>query len=217
MVPRKFKKTGKRLPRGQKPMVNAAPASDLTASNALSAHVRPFPADRGVKRKMRNVKTHGPLGNVRVDKRALGQKRTAARMQADALKRKQQGKPAKKPAKEPELQLNTALKPAGIIHRRGKKGKVFADDADTLSKVLSVVTARMDEAFATKIERAKQLEEVREAKRNEIEKREAEKVSKLESKKREIKRSKRKLGKSAAVDRDEIEHVKPKRSVRFNV
>ncbi|KAK9495185.1 hypothetical protein V1508DRAFT_411166 [Lipomyces doorenjongii] len=228
MAPRKHKKPTRPHPRGQKPMVKAGPASDQTAANALSSHVRPRrpPPGKsdGLTRKARKsqIKSHGPLGNVRVDKRAQAQKKAAS------TKREA----AKITKAKPLVRLNTALKPAGIVHRRGKKGKVFADDKDTLTKVLSVVTARMDEIHATKIERAQQLEAIRDAKRKEIEKREQQKVDRLELKKKEIKHSKRKRQNdagteaeidqaAAAADYDDNSEVArksgKKRKVRFSV
>ncbi|KAK7205505.1 hypothetical protein BZA70DRAFT_160951 [Myxozyma melibiosi] len=182
------KKPGNGLPRGQKPMVNARPSSDPAAANAMSSHIRPAGQKDGLTRKTRKqARTHGPLGNVRVDKKAQAVRNKAVR---DAKALLKSGKNLAQ-----EMQLNTALKPAGIVHKRGKKGKVFAEDKDTMQKLVSVVTARMDQVHATKIERAKELEAIREAKRKEIEKREQAKVDKLEQKKKDIKKAKRK-GKS---------------------
>ncbi|KAK9319658.1 hypothetical protein V1517DRAFT_33200 [Lipomyces orientalis] len=194
MVAKKHSNNKRTRPGGQKPMVKAGPASDHTAANALSSHVRPRSSSvssDGLTRKARKtrIKTHGPLGNVRVDKRAVQRARKNAAGNP---------KPAAAAGVE-QLKLNTALKPAGIVHRRGKKGKVFADDKDALTKVLSVVTARMDEIHATKIERAQQLEAIRDAKRKEVEKREQQKVDRLEQKKKEIKHAKRKHGSQAGA------------------
>ncbi|KAK9449411.1 uncharacterized protein V1518DRAFT_415930 [Limtongia smithiae] len=216
MVARRFKKSAKRaLPRGKKPMKKAAPSSDPRAANALSSHVGRQEArvNDGLTRKARKQeRTHGPLGNVRVDHKAVVVKRKhaaskeAAKITSKALNSPQVGIGG-------ELQLNTALKPAGIVHRRGKKGKVFVDDKDTLTKVLSLVTAKMDEQHATKIERAQQLEAIREAKRKEIEKREQDKVDKLENKKKEIKQSRRKRkGGPSADDDDDVDPRRAKRS-----
>ncbi|KAK9381718.1 uncharacterized protein V2V93DRAFT_367665 [Kockiozyma suomiensis] len=179
------RKPGNGLPRGQKPMVKARPESDKVAANAMASHIRPVGQKDGLTRKVRKqVKTHGPMGNIRVDKKAQLAKNRSVKKAKDLLK---SGKNLAE-----EMQLNTALKPAGIVHRRGKKGKVFADDKDSMQKVLTIVTARMDQVHATKIERAKELEAVREAKRKEIEKREQAKIDKLEQKKRDIKKAKRK-------------------------
>ncbi|KAK9249056.1 hypothetical protein V1506DRAFT_556919 [Lipomyces tetrasporus] len=222
MVSRKHSNTRTR-PRGQKPMVRAAPASDHAAANALSSHVRPKSSSDGLTRKARKttrIKTHGPLGNVRVDKRAQAHGKGGKRA---ATKNGVKPAAAAAAAAVDQLKLNTALKPAGIVHRRGKKGKVFADDKDTLTKVLTVVTARMDEIHATKIERAQQLEAIRDAKRKEVEKREQQKVDRLEQKKKEIKHSKRKHGnqagaKSEADDGDSGSGKSGgKRRVRFSV
>ncbi|KAK9459280.1 uncharacterized protein V1516DRAFT_679486 [Lipomyces oligophaga] len=194
---RKFKPKRKiSLPRGQKPMVSARPQSDKTASNALSTLVggpqRQALAD-GLTRKQRKIRTHGPLGNIRVDKKTHSSKemRKKADTANSLLKSGQKLSEA--------LQLNTALKPAGVVHKRGKKGKHYAEDKATLEKIVATVTARMDEVHATKIERAQELERIRDAKRAEIEKREQMKIDKLEKKKSELK-SRNKKAKSSRMD-----------------
>ncbi|KAK9458329.1 hypothetical protein V1511DRAFT_492352 [Dipodascopsis uninucleata] len=214
MVPRKFKKGAKRLPKSQKPLSTGKPISDQQASNSLASHLRSSNSlSSSSASKSRKVKSHGPLGQVRVDKRAVIQR------QKKLLSKKLQ----KITPENVIPELNTALKPAKTIHKRGKKGKVFAEDQDSLNKLLGMVTAKMDETMATKIERANQLEKIREAKRNEIEKREQVKADALEQKKREIKsRKSSSSAESSLLDNDipggskKSGEVK-KRKVRFSI
>lgn len=63
-------------------------------------------------------------------------------------------------------------------------------------RILYTVTENADSRNASKLEKARQLEMIREAKRVEMETKEAEKMEKLNSKKKEIKHNKRKGKKS---------------------
>lgn len=126
-------------------------------------------------------------------------------------KGKIQTKPKKRTYTEKELKipkLNTALNPVGV-KVKGKKGKKFADE----SKILQIIAEVNEEtsAFnASKLEKARQLEEIREAKRKEIEERERQQQEKLEKKKKELK-TKPKKGSQAV----ESESPKRKRKVAF--
>lgn len=116
--------------------------------------------------------------------------------------------------------LNKAIDPEGVNRPRGKKGKVFAD-ADAMMRILYQVTESADSRNASKLEKARQLEAIREAKRVEMEKKEADKTEKLAQKKREIKHNKRKGGKkdeqAAALieDGDASAAKKSKKRVAF--
>jgi 60S ribosomal subunit assembly/export protein LOC1 len=67
-----------------------------------------------------------------------------------------------------------------------------------MMRILYTVTENVDSRNASKLEKARQLEAIREAKRVEMEKKEQERSSKLENKKREIKQAKRNKGKKNA-------------------
>lgn len=114
--------------------------------------------------------------------------------------------------------LNRAIDPEGIKRPRGKKGKVFADN-DAMMRILYTVTENVDSRNASKLEKARQLEAIREAKRVEMEKKEQERTDKLESKKREIKQAKRSKGKKKAlaesVDTDDNNKKNKKKKVSF--
>lgn len=100
---------------------------------------------------------------------------------------------AKKPRvyTEKELgipKLNKAIDPEGVKKPRGKKGKKFMD-TDQMNLLVSIVNEKIDNRNASKLEKARQLEQIREQKRKEIEKKEAEKEAEIEQKKKEIKGS----------------------------
>lgn len=72
--------------------------------------------------------------------------------------------------------------PTGIAKPKGqKKGKKFVDDPTSMMAIMSVVNAEKEKNVESKIMRARQLEEVREAKRKEAEQRAEEKTAKFVS------------------------------------
>lgn len=92
--------------------------------------------------------------------------------------------------------LNTSIDPEGVKRARGKKGKIFADK-DAMMRILYTVTEQVDNRNASKLEKARQLEAIRESKRKDMEAKDKEKSEKLEKKKKEIKSNK---GKKSAPD-----------------
>lgn len=134
-------------------------------------------------------------------------------------KPKDNGKPKKKKPRvytEKELgipKLNTAIDPEGAKKAlRGKKGKKFVD-SEQMNLLVSIVNEKIDSRNASKLEKSRQLEKIREIKRKEIEKREAEKEAEIDQKKKEIKKTNRNKGGKKEKEQDE---GKPKRkSVSF--
>lgn len=85
--------------------------------------------------------------------------------------------------------LNRAVLP-GVRAPRGKKGKTFIDDHDTLlmSRLVKSIGDKQEQLTESRLERSQRLEEIRDLKRQEMERREAAKKDQLEDKKAEIRR-----------------------------
>lgn len=117
-------------------------------------------------------------------------------------------------------QLN-GIRPTGIQKPpNAKKGKNFVDDKDQMNAILAMVMAEKEGNIESKMMRARQLEEVREARRVEAEKRVESKKAGLEERKQDIKDKKRKRGRNdAGGAREDAEEKapakKPKKRVSF--
>lgn len=62
------------------------------------------------------------------------------------------------------------ITPAGVQKPKGKKkGKVFVDDQESMMTIMAMVNAEKEEQIESKMIRARQMEEVREARRKEQE------------------------------------------------
>lgn len=88
----------------------------------------------------------------------------------------------------PQLNMIT---PAGVTKPKGKKkGKVFVDDEESMMTILAMVNADKDGQIESKMIKARQLEQIREARRVEMEKRKEAKKEKLEDVKNGLKKKK---------------------------
>jgi 60S ribosomal subunit assembly/export protein LOC1 len=113
--------------------------------------------------------------------------------------------------------LNTAINPEGVkLAKRGKKGKKFADE-DAMMRIMKSVSQTVDSKNASKLEKARQLEEIREAKRKEMERKDQEKEERLSQKKSELRKKRKKS--TPRRDDDDSDNdkklTKPKKKVSF--
>ncbi|CAL5868257.1 uncharacterized protein PFLUO_LOCUS2481 [Penicillium psychrofluorescens] len=95
---------------------------------------------------------------------------------------------------EAELDLPrlNAITPVGVVKPKGKKkGKTFVDDQEGMMTILAMVNAEKEGQIESKMMKARQLEEIREAKRKEAEARLAEKKNKLDAAKDSIRNKKK--------------------------
>lgn len=116
-------------------------------------------------------------------------------------------------------QLN-GIRPAGVQKLPNKKkGKVFVDDGDGMRTIMAMVMAEKEGNIESKMQRARQMEEIREAKRVEAEKKAQSKKEGLEERKSEIKRGKKRVRKveddDVDVARSEKKERRPKKRVSF--
>ncbi|KAF7162227.1 hypothetical protein CNMCM5623_007622 [Aspergillus felis] len=119
--------------------------------------------------------------------------KSKARTESSLLKKTKKREYTEEELGLPKLNMIT---PVGVVKPKGKKkGKVFVDDQEGMMTILAMVNAEQEGHIESKLQKARQLEEIREAKRKEAEARHAEKKNKLEEVKQSI-RQKRK-GKSS--------------------
>lgn len=130
------------------------------------------------------------------------------------------GKRKKRVYKESELDLPklNGIIPAGIAKPKGqKKGKTFVDDSASMMAIMSIVNAEKDKDVESKIMRARQLEEVREAKRKEMEARAEDKASKFEETKKGLKKKRKSRNPELAKEMaklDDVDDDTPKKATK---
>lgn len=84
--------------------------------------------------------------------------------------------------KELGIQKLNMITPAGVQKVKGKKkGKVFVDDQASMMTLLAMVNAEKEGQIESKMIKARQMEEIRQARQDEMDKRKDERKSKLVS------------------------------------
>ncbi|KAI2621719.1 hypothetical protein GGR54DRAFT_76938 [Hypoxylon sp. NC1633] len=116
-------------------------------------------------------------------------KQVKGRSAVDLLKKKKKKVYTEKELGIPELNMIT---PVGVTKPKGKKkGKVFVDDKESMNTILAMVQADKDGEIESKMIKARQMEEIREARRVEAEKKEEEKKTKLDQTKESLRRKRK--------------------------
>ncbi|KAL4877700.1 hypothetical protein BJY04DRAFT_125587 [Aspergillus karnatakaensis] len=136
-------------------------------------------------------------------------------------------KTKKREYSEAELDLPklNMITPVGVVNPKGKKkGKTFCDDPEAMMTIFAMVNAEKEGQIESKIMKARQLEEIREAKRKEAEARQSEKKSKLEDAKQSIRQNRKgkggasqgnKSNKAAETDNPKSKLGEKRKSVAF--
>ncbi|KAH6684133.1 putative 60S ribosomal subunit assembly/export protein LOC1 [Halenospora varia] len=102
--------------------------------------------------------------------------------------------------KELDIPALNMITPVGVEKPKGKKkGKVFVDDRESMMTILAMVNAEKDGQIESKMMRARQMEEIREARKAEAEKRQEMRKSKLDEAKDGLKKKR----KRAAAEKGE--------------
>ncbi|KAH8764991.1 60S ribosomal subunit assembly/export protein loc-1 [Diaporthe sp. PMI_573] len=100
----------------------------------------------------------------------------------------------------PELNMVT---PIGVEKPKGKKkGKVFVDDRESMNTILSMVQAEKDGQIESKMLKARHMEAIREARRQEAEKKASERKEKLDETKESLRKKRKRPERHAAGDDD---------------
>ncbi|KAI1475382.1 hypothetical protein F4774DRAFT_413905 [Daldinia eschscholtzii] len=116
----------------------------------------------------------------------------------DLLKKKKKKVYTEKELGIPELNMIT---PVGVTKPKGKKkGKVFVDDKESMTTILAMVQADKEGEIESKMIKARQMEEIREARRIEAEKKEEEKKAKLDETKESLRRKRKRTKHSGEKD-----------------
>ncbi|KAK8100301.1 hypothetical protein PG999_010675 [Apiospora kogelbergensis] len=102
--------------------------------------------------------------------------------------------------KELDIPKLNMITPVGVEKPKGKKkGKVFVDDRESMNTILAMVQADKEGEIESKMIRARQMEEIREARRVESEKKEGEKQAVLDETKDSLRKKRKRAGKPAFI------------------
>ncbi|KIW56672.1 hypothetical protein PV05_05312 [Exophiala xenobiotica] len=118
--------------------------------------------------------------------------------------------------KELGLPTLNMITPVGVQKPSGKKkGKIFVDDKESMMTILAMVNAEKEGQIESKMMKARQMEEIREARRAEMEKKKEHKQQALEEVKKGLKKGKKGSDKELQAERDVPKEKKSKKRVSF--
>ncbi|KAF3770770.1 hypothetical protein M406DRAFT_285530 [Cryphonectria parasitica EP155] len=101
----------------------------------------------------------------------------------------------------PELNMVT---PIGVEKPKGKKkGKVFVDDRESMTTILSMVQAEKEGQIESKMMKARHMEAIREARKVEAEKKEAERKAKFDETKDSLRKKRKRPARPTDDDADD--------------
>ncbi|CAM1508287.1 Fc.00g051350.m01.CDS01 [Cosmosporella sp. VM-42] len=112
-------------------------------------------------------------------------------------------KKKKKSYTDAELGIPTLnmITPVGVVKPKGKKkGKVFVDDRESMNTILSMVQAEKNGQIESKMIKARQMEEIREARKVEADKKEQERKSRMEETKDGLRKKRKRKSVGDAED-----------------
>lgn len=148
-------------------------------------------------------------GSKRPTAKPTQQKTKSAKSLTTTKKKPPHMRYTEKELKVPQL---NGIRPMGIQKPPNvKKGKIFVEDRESQNAIMAIVMADREGDIESKMMRSRQLEEVRAARKAEMEKRAEGKKAGMEDRKREIKDSRKKKG----GDGDEKKDVRKKDDGKF--
>ena len=184
----------------------------------------PIASRRGSTKTSKSSQSKPPTSKPKVKSKATkntangGQVKTkrSSSSTAAGIKKKEQKKKRTYTDKELALPTLNMITPAGVEKPRGKKkGKVFVDDPASMRTILALVSADREGQIESKMQKARQMEEIREARRAEMEQKEESKKRKLEDVKDGLRKKKNKKFQSAADGGDQVLRGVGKKRVSF--
>ncbi|KAH8821554.1 60S ribosomal subunit assembly/export protein loc1 [Xylogone sp. PMI_703] len=107
--------------------------------------------------------------------------------------------------KELDIPALNMITPIGVEKPKGKKkGKVFVDDTETMMTLLAMVNADKQSQIESKMMKARQMEELREARKAEAEKRQELRKKKLEETKEGIRKKRKRSSHGGEEERENV-------------
>ncbi|KAG6356863.1 hypothetical protein INS49_014737 [Diaporthe citri] len=154
---------------------------------------------------IKNSKAASKIENDPVVKAKKNKDGRKAPVKPGQLAKELQKKRKKKVYSEKELDIPelNMVTPIGVEKPKGKKkGKVFVDDRESMNTILSMVQAEKDGQIESKMMKARHMEAIREARKQEAEKKAAERKERLDETKESLRKKRKRPERGSAGDDD---------------